>query len=160
MADRPNPPIDADLEPDEGERAAAESLRAELDGGTPGGEAGELARSLRAAWSPSDLSPGTHARIVDQAFARLDRRASRRRVRAVAGGVALALALSAGVAAILQLQAPPSRSPETLATSRSTQPLFDERFPVTGGEGDRVERISAARAADLRRNRFARWGLR
>lgn len=46
--------------------------------------------------------------------------------------------------------------------SRSTTDLFDAAtpFPRTGGESARVDRIAGARAADLRANRFAAWGVR
>ncbi|MEM1032578.1 MAG: hypothetical protein AAF928_13835 [Myxococcota bacterium] len=56
---------------------------------------------------------------------------------------------------------PPSAS-EAARTSRSTVELFDpaEPFAARGGESDRVERILASRASDLRRNRFAAWGVR
>ena len=45
---------------------------------------------------------------------------------------------------------------------RSTADLFDATtpFPRTGGESARVDRIAGARAADLRANRFAAWGVR
>lgn len=46
--------------------------------------------------------------------------------------------------------------------ARSTQELFDAAtpFPRSGGESARVDRIATARAADLRANRFAAWGIR
>lgn len=46
--------------------------------------------------------------------------------------------------------------------ARSTEDLFDATtpFPRTGGESARVDRIASARAADLRANRFAAWGVR
>ena len=47
-----------------------------------------------------------------------------------------------------------------VAVSRSTQPLFPERFPATGGETSRIDRIAMARGADLRDNEFAKWGVR
>lgn len=48
-----------------------------------------------------------------------------------------------------------------LITTRSTTDLFDplEKFPASGGESERMEKIVSSRAADLRRNRFARWGV-
>lgn len=48
-----------------------------------------------------------------------------------------------------------------LITTRSTTDLFDplEKFPTTGGESERMEKIVSSRAADLRRNRFSRWGV-
>lgn len=69
-----------------------------------------------------------------------------------------------------------ARAPEAAATSiaqsaspsapkiaaRSTQEMFDAATPFarSGGESDRVDRIAAARASDLRANRFAAWGVR
>lgn len=52
------------------------------------------------------------------------------------------------------------RAPRIAA--RSTQGLFDAAtpFPRSGGESARVDRIATARAADLRANRFAAWGVR
>lgn len=46
--------------------------------------------------------------------------------------------------------------------ARSTQELFDAAtpFPRSGGESARVDRIATARAADLRANRFAAWGVK
>jgi hypothetical protein len=48
-----------------------------------------------------------------------------------------------------------------LIPARSTEALFDpaEKFPVRGGESARVDKIASARAADLRANRFASWGV-
>lgn len=45
---------------------------------------------------------------------------------------------------------------------RSTSALFDPAmpFPTRGGESERLGRIVASRAADLRANRFAAWGIR
>ena len=49
-----------------------------------------------------------------------------------------------------------------LVVARSTQALFDPTVPFgpRGGESDRMDRIVEARAADLRANRFAVWGVR
>lgn len=76
-----------------------------------------------------------------------------------------------GVAAPVETPAPPRRlaSAEVPLTdsagrrlSRSTSGLFDPATPFStrGGESERLERIVASRAADLRANRFASWGLR
>ncbi len=62
--------------------------------------------------------------------------------------------------------APGERAPgdvrQARIASRSTQDLFDAAtpFPRSGGESARVDRIATARAADLRANRFASWGVR
>jgi hypothetical protein len=88
-------------------------------------------------------------------------------VRASFGAGAL-VALAAGVALVLRgpLGSPEAAAPvgpaasAAFASSRSTQSLFPEPFASTGGETARVDRIAMARAADLRDNEFARWGIR
>ena len=78
---------------------------------------------------------------------------------AIAGGVAMA-------AAIALLLGRPSADgarraeAEPLVPVRSTQSLFHEPFARTGGESARIDRIASARAADLRDNRFAAWGVK
>jgi hypothetical protein len=59
------------------------------------------------------------------------------------------------------LEVPPTDSAGR-RMARSTSTLFDPAmpFPARGGETDRLARIVAARAADLRANRFAAWGIR
>ena len=42
---------------------------------------------------------------------------------------------------------------------RSTQALFDQPFE-RGQATARADRIAVARTADLRQNRFARWGVK
>jgi hypothetical protein len=69
----------------------------------------------------------------------------------------MAAATSAPAAA-----APGAPPPAPRIASRSTTDLFDATtpFPRSGGESARVDRIAGARAADLRANRFAAWGVR
>ncbi len=187
MPERPNPPrdpdaslaaeaktelpADPDAAPTDQERVAAEALRAALDGAAPIAGDAELARALGATWSPAELPPDAHARILDGALARFDRRTRRKRAFTRAVGVGAALALAAGAVVVVEMRLPaplPTSSslaavgeaPGVLAASRSTQPLFAEQFAVAGGETSRVDRIAAAREADYRRNRFARWGVR
>ena len=71
------------------------------------------------------------------------------------GGVALA----AAAAVVLLVGGMPPREPP-LATARSTQSLFVERFESRGGESARIDRIAMARGSDLRENHYARWGAR
>jgi hypothetical protein len=49
-----------------------------------------------------------------------------------------------------------------LVPARSTLELFDpaEPFPREGEETSRIDRIAGARASDLRKNRYATWGVR
>jgi hypothetical protein len=136
----------------------------------------ELASSLRAACGRGALDELGNERLIRQAMrvAGQARPAGSRRwalvgsVAALAAGVALFFASfgwrdgqhgpaashvpppSGAAAAILQL-----------VPARSTETLFDpaEKFPVRGGESARVDKIASARAADLRANRFAAWGV-
>jgi hypothetical protein len=163
MPDKPNLHDDPDAPPTEEERAKADELREALDGqGGPTDDA-ELARALRAAWSPPALAAGEHRRVLDRALARSDRTARRARVVRVAFGAGTVLALAASVAAVVWSErraGQPSYAAAALATSRSTQPLFAEGFARLGGETSRIDRIVLARQADLRDNEFVRWGVR
>lgn len=84
------------------------------------------------------------------------------------------LALAAGFVLLVQTPrfAPPTAltpsradlaeiAPAALIRSRSTDDLFDpaEKFEV-GHTSARIDRIASARSSDLRRNRFAAWGVR
>jgi hypothetical protein len=72
-------------------------------------------------------------------------------------------ALAAGVALFFGPSGA-SRGPATaaLVRVRSADDLFDAAtpFPRRGEESARVDRIAGARAADLRQNRFAAWGVK
>jgi hypothetical protein len=118
----------------------------------------ELARVLRAAWSPEDLSAEEHKKLVAQAIA--PRRAT---VVRVSFGASALLALAASILLVVWSDKPPRPAPNlgpVLSLSRSTQSLFVRPFAPTGGESARVDRIAMARAADLRENEFAKWGVR
>jgi hypothetical protein len=118
----------------------------------------ELARVLRAAWSPEDLSPEEHRKLVARAVA--PRRAT---VVRVSFGASALLALAASILLVLWSDKPPRPGPNlgpVLSLSRSTQSLFARPFAPSGGESARVDRIAMARAADLRENEFAKWGVR
>ena len=175
MPDDPSPDPDAPVTDEE--REAAEQLRKELDGRTaPSSAEAQLVESLRAAWEPRDLEAREHQALLSEALVRKPRgngyrttidqrpRADRRTsalVRMRFGGVA-AVALAASV--LFALRGDDSATliggPPVLAVSRSTQPLFREHFAAAGGETDRIDRIAVARAADLRDNEFAKWGVR
>lgn len=130
----------------------------------------ELARVLRAAWSPEDLPPDEHAKLVAQAIAPgrsrgRASRASRGTVVRVSFGASAILALAASVLLVVWTDRsprpqPPSVTGPVLSLSRSTQSLFARPFAPTGGESARVDRIAMARAVDLRENEFAKWGVR
>lgn len=163
MPDTPPPIDDPDAPPTDDERASAEELRGALEDPSRARAEASLARSLRAAWSPADLPADVHRRILATALASVDPAAGRRaRVVRVTFAASLALALAAGVMAVLRTpwggSAPSPPSP--VAVSRSTQALFADRFPSFGGETARIDRIALARTADLRDNQFTRWGVR
>jgi hypothetical protein len=155
---------DPDAPPSEEERAEAERLRAALDDPARVHEGAELARALSSAWSPRDLTAAQHGELVTRALARRDGTRRRATVVRVSFGASAFLALAASVALVVWSGSSHVSSMRAaaaaLAVSRSTQPLFDERFAAVGGESARIDRIAMARAADLRDNEFARWGVR
>lgn len=148
-------------------------------------ELAELALVLRSAARPRALDHAANAALVERALSNLNRpleeesapRASsdgsgaptrievRRRAPAFAAISALALA----AAALLVFRTPATdgarqaelRAPASLVRSRSAAELFDANtpFPRLGGHADRVDRIAGARLSELRRNRYARWGV-
>jgi hypothetical protein len=162
--------IDPDAAPTHDERMEAERLRIALENPAMANEDAALARALAAAWSQRDLSAAEHRALVDRA---LDspgaaRRPAARWLRlsfASAAVVALAagflLSVSSGdLRRRTASEAAPSSETIVLAVTRSTQPLFPEHFAPTGGATGRIDRIAMARAADLRENEFAKWGVR
>ena len=80
---------------------------------------------------------------------------------AVLTGVA---ALAASMALFLgrPVATQPGVATAELLRARSADGLFDAAtpFPRHGEESARVDRIASARAADLRNNRFAAWGVK
>jgi hypothetical protein len=166
------PPVDDDPDapPTEEERARAEALRSALEDKPGSNDEADLARALRAAWSPSELSAARHQGILEEALARSVgagrplRSPRRARVLRVVFGAGTIVALAAGVAGVVRTESSPQGSSyeiaTAVATSRSTQPLFAEAFARHGGESSRIDRIALARQSDLRDNEFARWGAR
>jgi hypothetical protein len=158
-------PLDPDAPPSPEELEQAEGLRAELERASVGSEGAELAQALRAAWEPRDLSSEAHRALVDRALDRGRGQRGRRwaSVVRISFGRGAMIALAASVLLVLWRKAPstpPTASPPAFAVSRSTQELFTDRFAPTGGETARIDRIALARAADLRDNEFAKWGVR
>ena len=149
---------DPDAPPSEQERAEAGALRAALEDPSRDNDDARLARALSASWAPRDLTVEQHRDLVRSAVSRRSARVVRLSLRASA-----LLALAAAVALVLwNDRMPPGSSPglPAVAVSRSTQALFQDRFAPRGGETTRIDRIAMARAADLRDNEFARWGVR
>ena len=153
---------DPDAPPTEEERREADALRRALEDPRLEHDDAALARALSSAWSPRDLPAGEHRALVERALADRDRLRRRRRVVRVSFGATAVLALAAAVLLYVGGKRPSEtgRATAALAVSRSTQPLFPEHFAATGGETARIDRIAMARAADLRENEFAKWGVR
>jgi hypothetical protein len=150
------------------ERQAADRLRDELAGDAPPREAAVL-HALRIAAHPPALAPERHEALLAAALAQAEARRAGRRgvVRRIApvtmASLAGLTALAAGFALFFGLRtggAPAAAA--ALIPARSTQELFDAAtpFPRRGEESARIDRIAAARASELRRNRFAAWGVR
>jgi hypothetical protein len=179
-------PSDPDAPPTDEELAEAEALREALADPSRANAPAELARAVALAHAPRPLPAEEHREIVQAGIARGEARrkdgargvarpspgaspATRPRWRRAPLGIGIGAALAAAAAVALLLSRAPSatdaeRAPlasaEPLAPLRSTQPLFREPFARTGGESARIDRIASARAADLRDNRFAAWGVR
>jgi hypothetical protein len=172
-------PIDRDPldpAPTPQEEAEAEELRAALDDPARAHDDAELARALGAAFAPRDLPESAHRALVERALAPLDARRRMRRRRQWSWGAVAALA--AGVCGVIGMgrsggvagwkgggpggdhDYQGTKGSETVALRRSTQSLFAEPFAASGGQTSRIDRIAVARAADLRENEFARWGVR
>ncbi len=170
---------DGDAPPTRLERDGAERLRSELArGGELTGDAAILG-DLRAAHRPAVLAPARNEALIADALARAPRALAtvsrlRRALPATMAAVTGVVALAAGFALLLRGQsfappqltaAPPADvatvAPAVLIRSRSTDDLFNpaERFEV-GHSSARIDRIASARSSDLRRNRFAAWGVR
>ncbi len=142
------------------ERAAAEQLRVDLDRGLPP----PLAQALRVALRPTDLDPARNEALIAGALRAPLRKSPLRRIAPATMAALTGLAaLAASVA--LFLGRPPAPRPAAtaeLVRARSADDLFDATtpFPRHGEESARIDRIASARAADLRRNRFAAWGVK
>ncbi len=150
-------PIDPDAPPTEEEIRDSERLRDALDNPASAHEGAELLRAVKSASAPASLDEKTLDAAVASGLQRFD--ASRRR-----SGVVIRVMFGAGflaAAAALLVFVGRQQSPKVeMARARSTQSLFTERFEKQGGESARIDRIAVARAADLRENRYARWGVR
>jgi hypothetical protein len=151
------------------EAAGAERLRAALDQDSDHPDA-TLARALRAAVAPEALEPARAEQILTQALSasgappQARQRKSGNLVYVVFGAGSAALALAAAAVLLVRgampaAQLEPRASHQALAMSRSTAPLFTEKFSAADSS-ERVERITLVRERELRNNRFARWGVR
>jgi hypothetical protein len=141
------------------EREAAERLRAELDGEAEIRE-GAVLEQLRLAAKPRALDPATNDALIEAALLRARRRAVVRRLGPVT--IAFVTGITAIAAGLALFVGPPRGDASAMIRARSAAGLFDAStpFPKSGGESARIDRIAAARATDLRANRFAKWGVR
>lgn len=162
-----------DVEASAEERREAERLRVRLGEGLrrdPDAEPDdpiealvEVAAALRSAHEPRPLDEVAAARAL--ARASIGRRATSSRWAGARLGWGLALVAAAAAAIVILPRTGlvgDGDATASLVPARSTQSLFDpaEPFPREGGTSDRIDRIAASRRADLRQNRFARWGIR
>jgi len=110
-----------------------------------------LVRALQLAQAPVAPTLPQHERVLRRV--RLTRH---KLVIATLGSVSTLLAAAAALFLLLE----PARAPNPrLATSRSLDAVLGaEAFNLTASE--RMDRIVVARAADLRENRYAAWGVR
>ncbi len=158
-----------DLPMSEDEAALAEELRVALEAN---GDAPEVVRALRAAWSPTALDEADHRAIVANALTTGTGEAAEREkgdgnvvrlkprtMRLAVVTTTTVLALAASVVVWVTSGPTSSEGEAPLARARSTQSLFDEPFKA-GETSARIDRIAVARASDYRDNRFAKWGVR
>ncbi|WP_437727273.1 hypothetical protein [Sorangium sp. So ce861] len=142
-------------------------------------ELAELAVALRAAWRPAPLAELRSRALVEGAL-RAAPAPRARRIAPVTMAALSTLAAAAAAAALIfgqlrEERASAARAPGAAAApvgaaaprlplieARSTAALFDPAapFPREGGQTERIDRIAAARASDLRQNRYAAWGVR
>lgn len=161
---------EGDAPPTRIEDEAAARLRDAIDRGDFEGEAALLG-DLRAAHRPAALSEDRHEELIRRALSssrRVQVSPLRRALPRVTAAITGVVALAAGFALLLQTRGftPPAAesvraaAPAALIRSRSTDDLFDpaEKFEV-GRSSARIDRIAGARSSDLRRNRFAAWGV-
>jgi len=157
---RPAPLADDDLEailaralgegdapPTALERESAARLRVALEGGGDLDGEAALLGDLRAAHRPAALSPARNEELIARALASAGR--APRPISLFRRALPVTMATLTGVVALA-----------ALIRSRSTDDLFDpaEKFEV-GRSSARIDRIASARSSDLRRNRFASWGV-
>lgn len=145
--------------PDRDERERADALRSALEGAPSTPEAlalVALARALRYAHHPPELVEIHHEALLRAALGRPSK------LRRIATGIVGTLAAAAAAVGVLSVEPSRDAPRADLVPARSTLELFDpaEPFPRSGEETSRIDRIAGARASDLRKNRYATWGIR
>ncbi|HEX4512987.1 MAG TPA: hypothetical protein VH054_05605 [Polyangiaceae bacterium] len=157
---RQAPPLeggDPDAPPSEEEIRESQRLRDALEDASKESADADLLRAVKHAAEPKAIAKADLDEAVQRGIAR-----GERNIRS--GGVVIRVAfgasfvVAAAAAVVFFLGRGPVQPPD-LVHARSTQPLFTERFESRGGESARIDRIAVARAADLRENHFARWGV-
>lgn len=177
---------DLDAPATEAEQKAAQRLGDELsamdEGQAPSNEPSEpavMAGVLRAVWSPRPISLLRNEAMIASALRKTSNEgksgSSRFPLSMVVFAVVAAAAgvlLFAGQANLFRTAEEQSAAaPRPVAASvaqadmipaRTTVDLFDPAtpFPKMGGNSERMDRIMSARSSDLRKNRFAAWGVR
>jgi hypothetical protein len=158
--------LDPDAAATEDELARAEALRDALDDASQSSEDAELLRALALAESPRPLAEAAQDALVANALKGMDARQARAKsdqrgvvVRVTFGAAALVAAAAAVVLVVGRSGSLDGGATPELAHVRSTQALFDQPFE-RGQASARADRIAVARTADLRQNRFARWGVK
>jgi hypothetical protein len=146
---------DPDAPPSEEEIRESQRLRDALEDASKESADADLLRAVKHAAEPKPIAKSDLDEAVKSGITRGERRSGGVVIR-VAFGASFVLAAAAAV--VFFIGRGPVQTPE-LAHARSTQPLFTERFESHGGESARIDRIAVARAADLRENHFARWGV-
>ena len=155
---RQAPPLeggDPDAPPSEEEIRESQRLREALEDASKESADADLLRAVKNAAEPKAIAKADLDEAVKSGISRGERRSGGVVIR-VAFGASFVLAAAAAI--VFFLGRGPVQSPE-LVHARSTQSLFTERFEAHGGESARIDRIAVARAADLRENHFARWGV-
>lgn len=150
----------ADAPPTPEEIVESERLREELE--DPGSTHPDvlLARALRVAVAPRPIEVATHRKILDRALGE-----TRSRGVQVAWIGAVFAAAAAIALALIPLRPMSDQSPTpdeygaSLVHVHSVDDLFAEPFPKEQLTSARIDRIAEARARDLRKNRFAKWGV-
>ena len=143
---------DPDAPPSEEEVAESERLRQELDDPSSKHPDVALMRALRHAIEPRAIEAATHARILERAVPKPKRSTN---FYYLLGG----LAAAAGVVLYMQngnrMNAPQAMALDLVKPHQST-----ELLPKEGVGSIRVDTIVASRARDLRKNRYAKWGVK
>jgi hypothetical protein len=145
-----------ELEPTEEEIRESQRLREALEDPSKESADADLLRAVQSASNPKTLDRASLDSAVESSLSRRGKPTGGIVIRVAFGAGAV---LAAAAAIVFMIGRQPAPLPE-LAHARSTQSLFKERFETQGGESARIDRIAMARAADLRDNHYARWGVR